>query len=281
MEDIMLEYIKDVNSFDLLTEEQEKKLLKDKENEDSFNTLVNHNLKLVVSVAQEYQNCGLEMLDLIQYGNMGLITAINKFDVSFGTRLSTYAVHWIKQSIIRGIENSGRPIRVPQYQLVKFNKIRKIDDDFYEENKYRLGNDELLSYINDNKLMEDTLEKVDITSYRYFYNVNNVESLNKTVSGLDDEITLMDTIKDNNSFEDKSITEIINSNIVQYLKENLKDIEFQVISLRFGFENNRSYTLPEIAKMRNTTPEKVKQIEIKAMRKLRHPKCRSYLKHFV
>ena len=264
-DDMVKMYFNEIARYTLLTKEEEKELFKrvaqgDKEAKIEVN---NRNLKLVVSIAAKYTGRGLEFLDLIQEGNLGLMKAIDRFDYTKGYKFSTYATWWIKQSISRGIADKSRTIRVP----VHLNEKLIVSNRKKSELKSAIGHDpstsELMYYLDMNIEDVKTMEKLDTEKV----------SLDMPI-GDDDTSTLLDIVP----FNDYSVEEIaISKGVISkdllnaFEMANLKEREKEVLMLRTGFIDNKVRTLDEIGKMYGLTRERIRQIESAALRKLRKP----------
>ncbi len=264
-EDSCGQYISELTE-DILTPEEELALAKRKSegDQEAFNELVKHNLRLVVNIAKLYRNRGLPFLDLIQEGNLGLIKAVEDFDYTRGFKLSTYATIWIKQKIKRALGNDARNIRIPIHVYEVVNKIRRATDNYIKEygeepNDYELSD-----------ILDIPVEKImEFKTY-----LKDTDSLDEPIKNNDGETdTLLgDYIASPNDGRDSYAEELFTEEFRDVLdnKTSLTQKELDVIKYRFGFYDDKTYTLEEVGKKYNITRERVRQIESKAMRKLRH-----------
>ena len=262
--DLVKMYLNEIGRFDRLTDEEEIELaLKVQANDmDARNKLINSNLRLVVFIAKKYLNRGLSFLDLIQEGNKGLITAVGKFDVTKGYKFSTYATHWIKQAIQKGVINYGNQVRLPSYVIDMLSKINKAKEKLIQTQGKEPTSEQIANFIGESI----TAEKVDeLMNLR-----TDVISLQTPIG--DDGITLEQIVADET--EDNVVDDMEKEENLMKLNESLdtlSPIEKRVISLRYGLLNNTPQTLEEIRKEFNMSREGVRKIESRAMGKLR--KC--------
>lgn len=262
--DLVKMYLNEIGRFDRLTDEEEIELaLKVQTNDmDARNKLINSNLRLVVFIAKKYLNRGLSFLDLIQEGNKGLITAVGKFDATKGYKFSTYATHWIKQAIQKGVINYGNPVRLPSYVIDMLSKINKAKEKLIQTQGKEPTSEQIANFIGESI----TAEKVDeLMNLR-----TDVVSLQTPIG--DDGITLEQIVADET--EDNVVDDMEKEENLMKLNESLdtlSPIEKRVISLRYGLLNNTPQTLDEIRKEFNMSREGVRKIESRAMGKLR--KC--------
>ena len=266
-------YLKEIGQIKLLTLEEEG-VLADRimeGDEEAKNILAEANLRLVVSIAKRYVGRGMLFLDLIQEGNIGLMKAVDKFDVSKGYKFSTYATWWIRQAITRAIADQARTIRVPVHMVETINKLARVQRQLTLELNREPSEDELA------KKMGTSVEKV-----REIYKISQDPVSLETPIGEEDDSHLGDFIKDerNLSPEEFATNEMLKDEIAQVL-ETLTEREEKVIRLRFGLEDGKPRTLEEVGQMFGVTRERIRQIEAKALRKLRHPsrsrKLRDYM----
>lgn len=273
-------YLKDISQYRLLTSEEEFDLaVKYKETNDNYykELLINHNLRLPVYIAKKYVNKSeLSMLDLIQYGNLGLITAIEKFDPYLGNKLSTYATWWIKQSILRGIGNDSRTIRMPIHASEQAAKNKKAKIELNKILGRNCTEKELVNYINDNNLLVSNSPKMTLETLRLFNQTfeNNTISLNTPVNPDGDnkeESILMDFIESNEITPEEETENILKiETIYDVLKTVLtNEKEFDIIVQRFGLYGGYPHTLQDISENYKVSRESIRQIENKAIRRLR------------
>ena len=266
-------YLKEIGQIKLLTLDEESVLADriSEGDEEAKNILAEANLRLVVSIAKRYVGRGMLFLDLIQEGNIGLMKAVDKFDVSKGYKFSTYATWWIRQAITRAIADQARTIRVPVHMVETINKLARIQRQLTLELNREPSEEELA------KKMGTSVDKV-----REIYKISQDPVSLETPIGEEDDSHLGDFIKDerNLSPEEFATNEMLKDEISQVL-ETLTEREEKVIRLRFGLEDGKPRTLEEVGQMFGVTRERIRQIEAKALRKLRHPsrsrKLRDYM----
>ena len=266
-------YLKEIGQIKLLTMEEELELADRilEGDEVAKATLAEANLRLVVSIAKRYVGRGMLFLDLIQEGNIGLMKAVEKFDVSKGYKFSTYATWWIRQAITRAIADQARTIRVPVHMVETINKLARIQRQLTLELNREPSEQELA------KKMNMSVEKV-----RDIYKISQEPVSLETPIGEEDDSHLGDFIKDerNVSPEEYATNEMLKDEISEVLL-TLTEREEKVIRLRFGLEDGKSRTLEEVGQMFGVTRERIRQIEAKALRKLRHPSRSKKLKDYT
>ena len=267
-------YIKEIGRVDLLTHEQEIELAKRilDGDEQAKKELAAANLRLVVSIAKRYVGRGMLFLDLIQEGNMGLIKAVEKFDYTKGFKFSTYATWWIRQAITRAIADQARTIRIPVHMVETINKLTRIQRQLVQE----LGRE---------PTAEEIAEKMDGMTPAKVREIQKISlepvSL-ETPIGEEDDSHLGDFIEDEGAMspDDYASNELLKDELNEVLLE-LTDREEKVLRLRFGLDDGRTRTLEEVGKEFNVTRERIRQIEAKALRKLKHPSRSKRLKDFL
>lgn len=256
-------YLNQINEIPLLTFEEEKELGRKIAAGDqrALHALVEHNLRLVVSVAKRYCGCGLSFMDLIQEGNIGLMRAAEKYDAERGFRFSTLATWWIRQAISRALTDNSRTIRIPANVTELIGKIKKISLPMTQE-LGRTPTEEELSVA-----LEVDKEKIHIAMEM----MHSISSLDVPV-GEDDETTVGDMVADNDSENPyNEIFKEVNKEIIRNVFETLTEREANILKMRFGLETDKPNTLEEIGESYGISKERVRQIETKALRKLRHP----------
>ena len=266
-------YLKEIGRVPLLTPEEEVELAERMAKGDpaARKCLSEANLRLVVSIAKRYVGRGMQFLDLIQEGNLGLIKAVEKFDHTKGFKFSTYATWWIRQAITRAIADQARTIRIPVHMVETINKVKKVSSQLLHKN----GHD---------PSAEEIAEELDmpIDKVREIMRVAQEPVSLETPIGEEEDSHLGDFI------EDSDAPAPADAASHTLLKEQLEDVlstltprEKKVLELRFGLEDGRNRTLEEVGKEFNVTRERIRQIEAKALRKLRHPSRSKRLKDFL
>lgn len=267
-------YLKEIGRVELLSHDEEIDLAKRilEGDEEAKKKLAAANLRLVVSIAKRYVGRGMLFLDLIQEGNMGLIKAVEKFDYTKGFKFSTYATWWIRQAITRAIADQARTIRIPVHMVETINKLTRVQRQLIQE----LGRE---------PLAEEIAEKMDGMTPDKVREIQKISlepvSL-ETPIGEEDDSHLGDFIEDEGAMspDDYAANELLKDELNEVLLE-LTDREEKVLRLRFGLDDGRTRTLEEVGKEFNVTRERIRQIEAKALRKLKHPSRSKRLKDFL
>lgn len=266
-------YLKEIGKIDLINFEKEVELAKaiEKGSGEARAHLINANLRLVVSIAKKYIGRGLTFLDLVQEGNQGLMRAVEKFDWKRGFKFSTYATWWIRQAITRAIADQAKTIRIPVHMVETINKVYKATRALTQ----RLGREPTIEEIAGE--VGITVEKVE-----EIYRISQDTTSLATPVGDDEDSFLGDFIEDltqPSPYEETS-KELLRESIEEVL-ESLDEREAKVLSLRFGLMGETPKTLEEVGKIFNVTRERIRQIEAKALRKLRHPSRRKKLQDYL
>ncbi len=273
IEDPVRMYLKEIGKVPLLSAEEEIELAKRMElgDEDAKKRLAEANLRLVVSIAKRYVGRGMLFLDLIQEGNLGLIKAVEKFDYRKGYKFSTYATWWIRQAITRAIADQARTIRIPVHMVETINKLIRVSRQLLQE----LGREPTPEEISDE--MNMPVERV-----REILKISQEPVSLETPIGEEEDSHLGDFIQDDNVPvpADAAAFTLLKEQLVEVLS-TLTDREQKVLRLRFGLDDGRARTLEEVGKEFNVTRERIRQIEAKALRKLRHPSRSRKLKDYL
>ncbi len=266
-------YLKEIGRVPLLSSDEEIKLAMSIQEGNKYakQRLSEANLRLVVSIAKRYLGRGMQFLDLIQEGNLGLIKAVEKFDYSKGFKFSTYATWWIRQAITRAIADQARTIRIPVHMVETINKVKKVSN-------------QLLHLHGQEPSAEDIADVLDmpVEKVREIVRVAQEPVSLETPIGEEEDSHLGDFIPDDDAPApaDAASHTLLRETLGDVL-DSLTEREGKVLKLRFGLEDGRSRTLEEVGKEFNVTRERIRQIEAKALRKLRHPSRSKKLKDFI
>ncbi len=266
-------YLKEIGSFPLLSLEEEVALAERilQNDEKAKKKLAEANLRLVVSIAKRYVGRGMLFLDLIQEGNLGLIKAVEKFDHTKGFKFSTYATWWIRQAITRAIADQARTIRIPVHMVETINKVKKVQSQLLHKNGQEPS-------------VEDLAEELDMPQekVREILKVAQEPISLESPIGEEEDSHLGDFIPDSDApIPEEAATHALLKEQLGEVLATLTPREAKVLSLRFGIEDGRPRTLEEVGKEFNVTRERIRQIEAKALRKLRHPSRNKKLKDFL
>ena len=273
IEDPVRMYLKEIGKVSLLSADEEIELAKrmEKGDEAAKKRLAEANLRLVVSIAKRYVGRGMLFLDLIQEGNLGLIKAVEKFDYRKGYKFSTYATWWIRQAITRAIADQARTIRIPVHMVETINKLIRVSR-------------QLLQEIGREPTPEEIAEEMDmpVDRVREILKISQEPVSLETPIGEEEDSHLGDFIQDDNVPvpADAAAFTLLKEQLVEVLS-TLTDREQKVLRLRFGLDDGRARTLEEVGKEFNVTRERIRQIEAKALRKLRHPSRSRKLKDYL
>lgn len=256
-------YLKEISKIPLLSFEEEKALAIRIANgdEEAVEEMVLHNLRLVVMVAKKYRGCGLSLLDLIQEGNTGLIEGAKKFDLSKGYRFSTYATWWIRQKIGRALSNQSRNIRIPAHIAELTSKIKRAYGPLTQQLGRTPTEEEVAEYIGS-----------DVDKVRVALDMSQATASLDVPVGEDDDATIGDLQPDNNAVNPYyNLVAEANKEIINSVFDTLGEREANILKLRFGIDTDHPHTLAEVGEIIGVTRERVRQLEVKALRKMRHP----------
>ena len=273
IEDPVRMYLKEIGKVSLLTADEEIELAKRMEqgDEEAKKRLAEANLRLVVSIAKRYVGRGMLFLDLIQEGNLGLIKAVEKFDYRKGYKFSTYATWWIRQAITRAIADQARTIRIPVHMVETINKVIRVSRQLLQE----LGREPTPEEIAEEM-------KMPVDRVREILKISQEPVSLETPIGEEEDSHLGDFIQDDNVPvpADAAAFTLLKEQLIEVLG-TLTEREQKVLRLRFGLDDGRARTLEEVGKEFNVTRERIRQIEAKALRKLRHPSRSRKLKDYL
>ena len=272
-EDPVRMYLKEIGTVPLLTADEELQLAQRKAEGDEAakERLIEANLRLVVSIAKRYTGRGMSFLDLVQEGNLGLIKGVEKFDYTKGYKLSTYATWWIRQSVTRALADQARTIRVPVHMVETINKMSKMQRKLTLELGYEPSVTELAEALD---MTEDKVMEI--------MQIAREPASLETPIGEEDDSNLGDFVADNNVLTPEgNVESVMLREHIDALLGDLKERERQVIVLRFGLEDGHPRTLEEVGKEFNVTRERIRQIEAKALRKLRNPVRSKRIRDFL
>ena len=272
-EDPVRMYLKEIGAVPLLSADEELRLAKRKAegDESAKERLIEANLRLVVSIAKRYTGRGMSFLDLVQEGNLGLIKGVEKFDYTKGYKLSTYATWWIRQSVTRALADQARTIRVPVHMVETINKMSKMQRKLTLELGYEPSVTELAEAL---EMSEDKVMEI--------MQIAREPASLETPIGEEDDSNLGDFVADSNAVTPEgNVESVMLREHIDALLGDLKERERQVIVLRFGLEDGHPRTLEEVGKEFNVTRERIRQIEAKALRKLRNPVRSKRIRDFL
>ena len=272
-DDSVKSFLKDIGKIPLLSAEEEIKLAERMKNGDEAakNRLIEANLRLVVSIAKKYVRRGMQFLDLIQEGNMGLIKAVEKFDYTKGFKFSTYATWWVRQAITRAIADQARTIRIPVHMVETITRVKKAQSQLLHENGCEPNEDEIAEHLS-----------MPVEKVREIIRIAQDPVSLETPIGEEEDSHLGDFIPDEDapSPSDEACVSMLKQTLDEILN-TLSDREKRVIILRYGLIDGRQRTLEEVGQEFQVTRERIRQIETKALRKLRHPTRSRRLRGFL
>lgn len=270
---ILTMYLKDINRIPLLTKDEEFSLAKRVVEGDEFarKRMIESNLRFVVNVAKKYQNQGMPLIDLINEGNIGLMTALEKFDPDKGYHFISYAVWWIRQSIMKAINEKSRAVRLPLNRTNELLQIQKAQR----------------SLMSDNSTEDPTAEDIGSLTGFDAEHVNNLLSISRELVSLDAPVfndtgsSIGDFIEDGSQSPEDSLMDVALKEDINTVLSTLSDKEREIIELRFGLEGKIPMSLKEIGEIYNLTKERIRQIEKKALERLRSPQTNQILESYI
>lgn len=267
------QYLKNIGAINLLTPDEEMRLATEAKAGDTAarDKLIEANLRLVVSIAKKYQNIGVPLLDLIQEGNLGLMRAADKFEPDKGYKFSTYATYWIRQFIGRAIADQGRTIRVPVHMIDSINSMKKKENEFIVEHGKKPTDKELAAVLG--------VTAKEVKAMKHY--AQKSSSLDVQVG--DDEDTSLGSLIEDDMFDtpETAYNKVEMVNTLESVLETLDEREATIIKMRFGLDGKGSRTLGEVGETLNLSKERIRQLEAKALRKLRHPSRAKRLRDFI
>lgn len=263
VEDSTRFYLKEISKIPLLSYEEEKSLAERiaTGDQEAVDELVRHNLRLVVSIAKKYKGCGLPLLDLIQEGNVGLIEGAKKFDLSKGYRFSTYATWWVRQKIGRALSDQSRNIRIPAHIAELVSKIKRVSGPMTQELGRTPTEEEIAERLG-----------VEVDKVKVALDMSQATTSLDVPVGDDDDATIGDLQADNNAVNPYyNLVAEANKDIINSVFDTLGEREANILRMRFGIDYDHAHTLEEIGQVLGVTRERVRQLETRALRKMRHP----------
>lgn len=263
VEDSTRFYLKEISKIPLLSYEEEKSLAERiaTGDQEAVDELVRHNLRLVVSIAKKYKGCGLPLLDLIQEGNVGLIEGAKKFDLSKGYRFSTYATWWVRQKIGRALSDQSRNIRIPAHIAELVSKIKRVSGPMTQELGRAPTEEEIAERLG-----------VEVDKVKVALDMSQATTSLDVPVGDDDDATIGDLQADNNAVNPYyNLVAEANKDIINSVFDTLGEREANILRMRFGIDYDHAHTLEEIGQVLGVTRERVRQLETRALRKMRHP----------
>ncbi|SDM30680.1 RNA polymerase sigma factor RpoD [Halarsenatibacter silvermanii] len=274
LDDPVRTYLKEIGKVDLLDADEEVELARRIEDGDlsARQQLIEANLRLVVSIAKKYIGQGLSFLDLIQEGNKGLMRAVEKFDYRKGYKFSTYATWWIRQAITRALADQSRTIRIPVHMVEKINKLRRVSRQLKKD-------------LDREPTVDELAEAMDIhpDRVRHIKKISQDPLSLESPIGEEEDSNLGDFIEDEDSPtpDEEATSVMLKEQLDSVLETSLTDREKRILELRYGIEDGRSRTLEEVGREFDVTRERIRQIQVKALRKLRHPSRTRELRDYL